>query len=242
MAEAMVKELVTDLATWKELLTKNTWRKWYRKSSAGEERAEVIDMFCASFSTVNHNHFVGIDDLGVGSFKFMRAGNALAEGLASQREDHCDGWRLHRDWFKCMIAQLAITAANERDATDWDLNRGNYKRSMQSLYRLFTALKWDLKRAINPVGDQLSKVEKVWFNYIDKKSGINEKRFYYIILESTLSVGNEYRARSGKCWKIDGIDENGNVKLSNVPSIGEKKLNMKLSLSPTQVCGMELVY
>ncbi len=238
----MVEELVTDLGTWKELITKNVWRKWYRKSSPGDERVEVVDMFCASFATVNHL-FVGGADRGEACFNFMRAGNGIAEGLASQSEDHYDGWKLHRDWFKCMIAQLAIEAARERDGVIWNNSRAEEHKTLATLHDLFALMKWDLGAALKPSAGELTKVVKVWYNYVDKKSGIDEKRHYMIILEPThpIPLHSVYRAASGKHWAVVGLNGNGTIKLAHEAVGDEKELAMVLSLTPSQIYGMERV-
>lgn len=239
----MVEEMVKDLSTWRELKKKNVWRKWYSSSRAGAERSEVIDMFCASYNSVNHSIVTAKADPTL-CFNMINESNRIAEGLASQNRDHLStGWVLHKDWFKCMIAQLSVDSAKEREKGNWGKKQDQISRTMHVLNELFTTMKWDLSTCLNPKSVGMVRVEKVPYNYVDKKTGISEIRHYTILLQTRkpIAVGDLYESSTGKQWEILGVSKKGDIDLRLVLNNARGQCPRKVSFSPVQVYGMKKI-
>ena len=238
----MIEEIVKDHATWKKLLKNNSFRKWYKKSSPGDERANVIDMMCASWNNINHELVVSKADV-MTCYYHLNSANKLAESISTMGLCHFEGWKLHRDWFKCMVAQLSIDAAIARDNQNWG-SKSERNSTMVILNDLYETMEWDLASCLRPKDDGITRVAKVDYKFEDIENGVYETRFYKIIIEPTnpIPLFSVYESKnSGKQWEVIDSASNGDVCLAHYPLDGEKKSNYILRITPSQVFSMKRI-
>jgi hypothetical protein len=173
-----------------EKKSKNYWSKKYKKA---EVKELVIDEMCSSFA----HEIAGMADMHVQPrviHQTMKDYNTRAKRLASIDQEFHEGWKLEKDWFICMVAQLYLHGASE----DMDTYADKY-RNVQAL---FEHLKWDWNKASNPTWDDVNTTYDVAYRYTD--NGTEETRHYKIVLTPScwFPDRSKYKAQSDKVWEI----------------------------------------
>ena len=209
---------------WRKAKKANLWKKLFRKAP---DKWQVIDCFCASFS----NSLDEITNTANDPVPFVLEGQTLARGMARTCDYH-DGWKLHDDWFKCMLAQLVLASASLDTST-------NGRAAYDGCKRLFNALEWSFEDSLNPKYDSLTTIEGV--EYEIEKVGVRSLQKYRVLLEPTTPIpaGSRWLSSSGKIWEaqlpdgkyIDMEPEDTDINGNPV----EYKL---LKLTPEQIYGM----
>lgn len=184
--DSEVDDIVVDRAVKRK---KNFWNKSYKASG---DREAIVDMFCAEFA-----HTVGdMAEREVSQnqmIETIRKWNREAQRFSSAMVDFTDGWKLHKDWFKCMLAQLYLAGAKESDKYEYN----EYYRRAEAIFK---HLGWDFQSARLPKYDSITTVYDIEYRYVD--NGVEEKRFYRVILEPTVMfpVNALYESSTGKLW------------------------------------------
>ena len=175
---------------------KNFWNKSYKASG---DREAIVDMFCAEFA-----HTVGdMAEREVSQnqmIETIRKWNREAQRFSSAMVDFTEGWKLHKDWFKCMLAQLYLAGAKESD-------KYAYNEYCIRAEAIFKHLGWDFQSARLPKYDNITTVYDIEYRYVDK--GLEEQRCYRVILEPTVMFPTNalYESGTGKLWEVLGAND-----------------------------------
>ncbi len=175
---------------------KNFWNKSYKASG---DREAIVDMFCAEFAhtvgdmaerRVEHNQMI----------EMIRKWNRNAERFAVAAVDFKDGWKIHKDWFKCMLAQLYLAGAKESDAH-------SYTEYVSRAKSIFDHLGWSFENARHPTYDSITTVYDINYRYRD--NGVEETRSYRVMLEPTtiFPTNAQYESSTGKVWEVLGAND-----------------------------------
>ena len=205
---------------------KNYWRKLYKKE---EYKEGVIDKMCAEFASEVYEkaQIVSAQQLR----RHIKDWNLKAESVANMDIEFSEGWKLHKDWFKCMIAQLYVAGCTEQ-------NTGFHHR-IEAVKALFEDLGWNFNNSRFPKYDNLTTIYEVEYRY--KNGGVDESRFYKIILEPTsiFPDGALYESGSGRQWRV--IDANGKCVKLKAEEAGVNGKYQIIELLPQIVHAMKRV-
>jgi len=176
---------------------RNFWNDSYKCSL---DKESVVDLFCADFAyTIGDmaEKKVPQEDMLSGISKWA---NLASHSFSVSNVDFKEGWKLHKDWFKCMLSQLYLQGAEEREGLE-------YQHFYNNVRGLFSELGWNFENAIKPKYDNVTTVYDIAYKYVDK--GKEEKRFYRVILEPSVEfpVNAVYESSTGKKWEVLGASE-----------------------------------
>ena len=166
------------------------WKKEYRKGRGEGGRPRVLAEFsnAASYAVTQHPDIV----------EALRGASRLASEIAGIYVDFIPGWKLHADWFRCMIAQAVA--------------HDNGGKAPEHLATVYGVLGWDLRDALFPQYDDMTTVHSLPFETEDDGTV-----YFKILLEPTgaFPVGSTWRASSGRDWQVVEHHADGRIEFED---------------------------
>jgi len=171
------------------------WSELYKNAAIKED---IIDRMCSEFASTIAQ-FADRNEPARVIHETMIQFNKRGRVLAQLPNEFIDGWRLGKDWFISMVAQLYLHGAMEGGV--------NYAERYIRVKELYKVLGWDFMVASNPSWSRVNTVHKVTYNYTD--NGVDETRYYEIVLtpSSKYPDGAVYEEPNGKQWEICHLKE-----------------------------------
>jgi len=152
----------------------------YRKS---KNREDYINEFCSKAITEMFDKEGRTSEEGRAEIQKYEK---IARRLSILHTDYLDGWKLHIDWFACMMAQVGMgVGVNETAMKD-----------------LCWFLGWDFESSYKPRYNDITTVHKLEY-LIDTKDGVISKPLN-ILLEPTTSlpIGSLWESSTNKRWQV----------------------------------------
>lgn len=223
---------------WKVFKKKNVWKKLYNKQTYKEG---VIDSYCASFSNIVDSivSYDGDDERiklnnAVKYRQFLVDADTIARSFAASSVEFIEGWKIHKDWFRCMLVQLLT-----HNASVYDDNNIH-----EAISGLFVDIGFgDYKQYQNPKYDDITSIYKIAYMFKTPENG-TIKRHYTVVIEPTSPIpcGSEWVAKSGVIWKAGLPFENGLIDFVTAGhEDGSAVKDMVRHFHPNQVHGMKRV-
>jgi hypothetical protein len=170
-------------------------RKEYSKAKSYEERDEIAGSFVESLlkriensSNMNPSQWRAVIKSIVIDAQYFAAANVEYE----------QGWKIHRDWMKCIIAQIIGLSEHTR--------------------ALYTYWGWNYDQCISPMFSDGTKWHTVEFK--EKESG--EIKQIKILLESigVMALGSKWKNKHGQEFTVTSV-ENDEVYLEAMDNTGK---------------------
>ena len=156
-------------------------RKAYIKAKTFEEREIISGDFVSSLldRVESANSMTPMQWRGV-----LKSIVIDAEYFASANVEYESGWKIHREWVKCIIAQIM----GRDDKTEI----------------LFNSYGWDYEQSLNPMYDESTKYHICEF--IEKET--REERQIKILLESIgiMALGSKWQNKHGQEFTITSVE------------------------------------
>lgn len=172
------------------------WKKEYRKGRGEGGRPRILAEFsnAVTFAITQHPDIIAA----------LREGGRLGSEIAGIYVDFIPGWKLHADWFKCMIAQAVAHNSG-----------GTPPEHLDVVYR---ALGWDLRESLYPRYDDMTTVHSLPFETKDDGAV-----YFKILLEPTgaFPVGSTWRASSGRDWQVVEHHADGWIEFEDAAGSGQ---------------------
>lgn len=219
--------LQIDYKHWKLFRKKNTWIKLYKKV---DDKNALVDNFCAAFQDVA-NELMDSHGNRTLYLKLMMESDTIAKSFSSSGIEFLDGWALHKNWFRCMFAQLILESSNPK--------MPDYLNS------IFNDLNWDnLEQSINPVYDDITTLHYIEYRYIDKNRVESIKKYRILLTPiHPIPAGSKWQSKKGVIWQCQGVNDNGTFDFEpeDFDIYGNNVKYKLLKLTPQQVYGMKRV-
>lgn len=242
--------VILDIDSWKEWKKKNVWRKLYKKQTY---KVGVIDSFCASFSNASEGVYRNEADINplapiteaeanrrraasIRYVQFIKDAENIAIGFSSSSIELQDGWRIHKDWFRCMMAQLLLRSSGEHD---------HLEDIPEKLGHIFIELGWgDYRDYLNPQYDDITSTFKIPY-MIKTREGEMEEANYIVLIEPTSPIpcGSKWVSKKGIIYKAGLPSDDGlTIDMESVSyDDGSACKNLVLWLTPAQIFGMKRI-
>jgi len=186
------------------------WRKKLEKVKTDDEIQRIIGEF--SGWAINIFSWVSEHQPPKVIRTTLKRLDKLARTLVMASDGIIEDFRLSEDWFKMIIAQLAVDGA-EDEGKDVEDFINNY------LSVLWKSYGWDVEKSLNPLYNNVTTTMNLRYKRDDGEGTLK------ILLEpvSKYPIGSVYKSKAEKLWELLDIENNAVLMVEYDPDWNPKK-------------------